>query len=64
MYNKILIKVDSEAFIKARKKAGITQSDLSILTGLKQEYISYLETGKVKSIRKQTMNKIKKIIDI
>jgi transcriptional regulator with XRE-family HTH domain len=61
-YNKTLIRIDGRKLATARKKAGITQVELSALTGLHQEYLSYLETGKVKSIHKRTKDKINIII--
>jgi len=62
MYTKTLILIDGKKLAEARKKAGITQVQLSVLTGLHQEYLSYLETGKVQSIHKRTKEKINKII--
>lgn len=64
MYKKTLIPINKEKFIIARKKAGLTQVDLAQLTGLCQEYISYIETGKKLSLRKVTYEKISKIISI
>ena len=62
MYTKTLIKIDGKKLATSRKKAGISQIDLSAMTGIKQEYISYIETGKVKSIHKKTKEKLNKII--
>lgn len=64
MYKKTLIQINKEKFVIARKKAGLTQTDLAQLTGLCQEYISYIETGKKKGLRKSTHEKISKIISI
>lgn len=63
-YKKILIKINADNLKAARKKAGLSQIQLAELTGLKQEYISYLETGVVKSVRQKTYDKINKIIKI
>ena len=62
MYTKTLIKIDGKKLATSRKKAGISQIDLSAMTGIKQEYISYIETGKVKSIHRKTKEKLNKII--
>ena len=40
-----------QALIDARKKSGITQSELSKLTGIAQGDISNIETGKAKNLK-------------
>ena len=62
MYTKTLILIDGKKLAESRKKAGITQMDLAAMTGIKQEYLSYIETCKVKSIHHKTKEKINKII--
>ena len=61
-YQKVNIPFKAKDLVSARKKAGLTQHELAALTGLNQAYIAYIEKGRVKSIRKQTKDKILKII--
>ena len=46
----------------ARIDAELSQKQLSELTGLKQEYISKLESGEIKTLYKKTEEKLRKIL--
>lgn len=60
----MLVKIDGANLVRWRKKRGYTQKTLSQAAELSQKTVAFYESGRIRSCKSETLEKIAKVLDI